>query len=266
MPTYTRFFVSAPCTAARLLALCILSASSVALDAQSADQLVALGDRESAARRPAAALQYFERAVQAEPRSYVALYKASRDAVDAGEFETNTALRTTLYRKATDYARRAIGVDPTDAEGHFHLARALGRTALTLGPKERTRLAGDVRTQALKALELQPKHPGALHVMGVWNAEVMRLNGMQRMLAKAFLGGQVLGTASWDAAIQYLEQSVSIEPDRLVHHLDLARVFRDANRAADARSSYESALRAPLVDANDDVYRQAAESELRRLR
>jgi tetratricopeptide (TPR) repeat protein len=124
----------------------------------------------------------------------------------------------------------------------------------------------EVRAEALKALQLQPKHPGALHVLGVWNAEVMRLNGFSRAMAKTFLGGQVLGSASWPEAVRYLEASVVVEPNRLVHHLDLARIYRDAGRPNEARAAYQAALRAPLQDANDDQYRKSADEELKKLR
>lgn len=234
--------------------------------ASSANELVAQGDRESVARRTAAALALYERAVQADPRHYAALWKAAQEAVDLGEFERDGARRSDLYARATAYARRAVALGTGDAEGYFHLARALGRTALALGPRERVKYAVDVRDQALAALKLMPRHAGALHVLGVWNAEVMRLNGFARAVAKTFMGGQVFNTASWSEAVRYLEQAVAIEPNRLVHHLDLARIYRDVGRKADARTAYAAALRAPIFDANDPVYRQSAEDELRALR
>jgi len=63
-----------------------------------------------------------------------------------------------------------------------------------------------------------------------------------------------------------MENSVRIEPHRLVHHLDLARVYRDSGREADARRSYEAALRTAFTDANDYRYRQNAERELTQLK
>jgi tetratricopeptide (TPR) repeat protein len=236
------------------------------LAAQTVVDLLTAGDRESVARRTGAALGHYERAVQAEPRSYAALWKAAREAVDLGEFERDVSIRTALYARATDYARRAVAANPADAEGHFHLARAVGRTALAASPREKVKYALEVRDEALKALQSQPQHPGALHVLGVWNAEVVRLNALARAMARAFLGGQVLGTASWPEAIRYMELSVAVEPNRLVHHLDLARVYRDAGRRSEARAAYQAALRAPLQDANDDQYRKSADEELKKLR
>lgn len=247
-------------------ALCLLLPGlGTAASAQSLDELISNGDRESLARRPALALPYFEKALALEPEHYEALCKASRELVDLGEFETNTAKRTDQYARAVEYARRAIRVKPDDAEGHFHMARAIGRTALALGPRDRTRYGIEVREQAMRALELAPRHPGALHVMGVWNAEVMRLNGLSRLVAKTFLGGQIFGSASWPEAIRYMEAAVAEEPTRLVHLLDLARVYRDAGRKPDALATYTRAINAPAYDANDEQYRAAAIAERRKI-
>jgi Flp pilus assembly protein TadD len=102
--------------------------------------------------------------------------------------------------------------------------------------------------------------------MGVWHAEIMRLNGISRTVARAFLGGQVFGTASWAEALRHLELAVEIEPARLVHRLDLARIYRDLDRINDARAAYRAAIAAPASDPNDAVYRQHANDELKKLR
>lgn len=202
----------------------------------------------------------------AEPSTYMELWQAAAAAVDQGEFEKNAATRSALYAKATGYARRAVALNPGDPEGHFHLSRALGRTALALGPRERVKYGIEVRDEALAALKIAPRHPGALHVMGVWNAEIMRLSGISRAVARAFLGGQVFSTASWSEAVRYLELAVEVEPTRLVHRLDLARIYRDIDRTNDARAAYRAAIAAPASDANDAVYRQQATDELKKLR
>jgi len=232
------------------------------LGAQSPAELISAGDRESIARKPASALPFYEQALAIEPRNYDALCKASRELVDLGEYEPDEAKRTALYARAVEYARRAAAITPNAAEAHFHLARAVGRTALALGPRERTKYGVEVREHALRALQFAPNHPGALHVMGVWHAEIMRLNGISRMVAKTFLGGKIFGSANWKDAARFLEQSVEVEPMRLVHRLDLARIYRDSGRTDDARAAFRTALTLALTDANDDRYRAEAEREL----
>jgi tetratricopeptide (TPR) repeat protein len=225
-----------------------------------------LGDREHAATNVAAALKHYEAAIAADSNNYEALWKSAREAVDLGEFEANKDVRTKLYASAEQNARRAVQANPGDAEAHFHLARALGRNALTMGTKDRIKYAGVVRSQALEALKLDPKHPGALHVMGVWNAEVMRLNGFSRMIAKNFLGGKIFGEASWKEAQRYMEESVAAEPNRLVHHLDLAKIYADMDDTTKAREQFELVVRGPVTEYNDRHYQQDAEQRLRDLK
>jgi tetratricopeptide (TPR) repeat protein len=234
--------------------------------AQSAAEHVALGDREHSAMNVGAALEHYEQAIAADSNDYAAYWKAAREAVDLGEFNPSKDERTRLYQKADRYARRAVSLMPTDAEGHFHLARAIGRNALTMGTRDRIKFAKEVRNHALEALKYDPKHPGALHVMGLWNAEVMRLNGFSRMVAKNFLGGQIFGQASWKEAVRYMEESVAAEPDRLVHHLDLGKIYADVGESAKAREQLELVIRGPAVDYNDSRYKEDAERRLKELR
>jgi tetratricopeptide (TPR) repeat protein len=203
--------------------------------------------------------------VAADTNSYDWLVKAAHDAVDRGEFNPNENERKTLYKNAEQYARRAVAANPNDAEGHFQLARAIGRNALTMGTRDRIKYAGEVRQQALDALKANPKHAGADHVMGVWNAEVMRLNGLSRMIAKNFLGGKVFGEANWENAIKYLEEAVALEPNRITHRLDLAGVYVDRDMKAKAIEQYEWIAKAPVTDFNDAKYKELAAQRLKEL-
>lgn len=232
---------------------------------QSPAEHIVLGDASHAAFNPTAALAHYEAAIAADSTNGEALGKASRSAVDAGEQATDAAQRTRLFRTGEQYARRAVTASPNDPEAHFHLARALGRTALTLGVRDRVRYAKDIRAEALRALELDADHPGALHVLGVWNAEIMRLNGFERFFARNLLGGGVFGTASWKDAVTYMERAVAVDPDRLSHHLDLGRIYADIGDTAKARAQFEFVVRGRRSDVNDPQYQVEAKAALQKL-
>jgi tetratricopeptide (TPR) repeat protein len=238
----------------------------VSAPAQTAAALIQLGDQEHAAGRGAAALARYEAAVALDSANYAALWRAAREGVNLGEAGANEAERTARFEKAVRHARRAVAISPRDAEGHFQLARAVGKHAMTMGTRDRIKFAGEVREQALATLAIDPRHAGAKHVMGVWNAEIMRLNAVSRTLARTLLGGAVFGEANWADAQRYLEEAVSLEPARITHRLDLAQVLVDREQTQKAREQYEWIAKAPAIDANDQRYKQDAARALARIR
>ena len=249
---------------AALFALAI-AASAPAGAEQSPKEFIAAGDRDYDARHPQAARENFAHAVQAEPSNYEALWKASRVEVDLAESLPKGAVQDSLMTSAREHAEAAVASNPRDAEGHFSLARAVGRKALTVGGMDRIRFAKMVRAEALEALKYDSLNAGALHVLGAWNAEIMRVNGLARAIAKAFLGASVFGLASWGEAQRLLEQSVQLEPSRIVHHLDLGIIYADRGNKQKAREQFELIAAAPVREYNDPLYKQQAAERLRKL-
>jgi tetratricopeptide (TPR) repeat protein len=224
---------------------------------------IALGDKEFVARNLVAAMQHYEAAVAADSSNVEALWKASNAAVDLGEF--NDAERQSYYARGEELGRLAVKAGPNSANAHFALGKALGRVALSKGKRDKVKYAGVVHDEVHKALRLDSLNAGALHVLGMWNAEIMRLSGFERWAARNLLGGGVLGEANWDNAQRYLERAVSLEPDRITHRLDLAAVYADRDETAKAREQYEAIAKLPITDYNDPRYKQLAEERLRSL-
>jgi len=231
--------------------------------AQSATEHIELGDKEFSARNLAAALQHYEAAVAADSSNVDALWKASNAAVDLGEF--NDAERQSYYTRGEQLGRLAVKANPNSANAHFALAKALGRVALSKGKRDKVKYAGVVHDEVNQAIRLDSLNAGALHVLGMWNAEIMRLSGFERWAARNLLGGGVLGEANWDNAQRYLERAVALEPNRITHRLDLAAVYADRDETAKAREQYEAIAKLPVADYNDPRYKQLAEERLRAL-
>ncbi len=244
-------------------ALAVLMATPAA--AQSVPELVAAGVVAMDARNPVAALKDYQRALAIDSTSYEANWRASIAAVDIGKQTPDSIpdpARDSLYRLAERYATRAAAANPDGADGWFALANAIGRTSLTLGKKERVQRAAEIREAALRAIELNPRQDGAFHVMGRWNAEIMRLSGLQRFFAKNFLGGAVFSQASWDNAVAYMKRAVALRPEFIYHHYDLALIYIDTKEWAPAREQLALIPSLPLIDVMDPVWKQEAASLL----
>jgi tetratricopeptide (TPR) repeat protein len=250
-------------TLATLLALIVVATNAAA---QSPVELIAQGDAAYAARRQKEAHEYFLRALTSDAGNYDALWKASRSEIDLAEITASGPARDALLTAGQQHAEAAVRARPAGVDGHFSLARAAGRRALSAGVRERVRYSRIIREAALAALKIDSTHAGALHVLGMWNAEIMRLSGLSRTFARAFLGADVLSLASWEEAQRLLESAVEHEPSRIIHRLDLAGIYADRGDSARARELYAWIASAPIVDPNDDVYKRQAAERLKNIR
>ena len=231
--------------------------------AQSAALAIARGDSLYSALKPQDALAQFEAALKLEPANYSALWKAARAASDmakilTGDNDYTTHIRDSLYLVARAYAESAIRADSNGAAGHFMLAADLGRYSRTRGGRERVQFARIIYSEAAAALKRDSLHDGAHHVIGAWHAEVRRLSGIQRFFAKALFGAGFMDIAAWDSATVHLERAVALRPAHIYHRLELARVYVDLSRYADARRLLEAIPPLPIADVMDGEYKRQA--------
>jgi len=215
--------------------------------------------------RPIEALAELQEILASNPDEYGALWRAARETVSLGMLSQEPDDATRWYLQAEGFARRAVEVHPRGVEGNEWMAIALGRRALEAGPRARVSMAEEIRDAALTILAIDPDNSGGLHVLGEWNAEVMRLRGVTRFMARQFLGGESFDQASWEQAQTLLERAVAITPERLIHHFDLARVYMDRGDRERARSSLRQVMDRPALDPVDPLLKQRAVALLQSL-
>ncbi|HEY5940973.1 MAG TPA: hypothetical protein VIT87_09135 [Gemmatimonadales bacterium] len=249
------------------LALGTLAATATALEAQEPVDHVAMGVAASEAHDLRTALQHFQAALEQDSSNYDANWRAALTLLDLGEQIPDSVKgneRDSLYSLGERYATRAVAANPEGADGHFALAASIGRASMDLGTEARIRQAKVIRAEALRTIELNPKHDGAYHILGRWNAEIMRLSGLSRFFARNFLGAGIFKEASWKNAIANMQQAVALDPGRIYHHLELARIYADRKRPADAEIQLHAVESLPAREVMDPVYkRQGAELQRR---
>lgn len=244
----------------------VSSGSLTALHAQGVADHVAMGVAANEGHDPRTALQHFQAALDQDSSSYEANWRGALTLIDLGEQIPDSSKgkeRDSLYSLTERYATRAVAANPQGADGHFALAAAVGLASLGMGAEARIRQAGIVRKEALRTIELNPKHDGAYHIMGRWNAEIMRLSGLSRFFARNFLGAGVFKQASWNNAIAYMQKAVALDPGRIYHHLELARIYADRKRPADAETQLHAVESLPARELMDSIYKRQG-AELRR--
>lgn len=236
--------------------------------AQSQPELMARGIAASVALDPRSAATSFEVILSRDTLDAEANWRAALALVDIAKQTPSSVddpVRDSLYVVAQGYARRAIRLAPSSADARFAFTMALGLWVETLRPMRQVRYVGEMYTEAVRAVELDPGHDGALHVLGRWHADVMRASGFERFMARKVLGAGVMSNASWAEAARLLEGAVSSRPDYIFHRLDLAKVYADMKRYADARTQLEMIPDLPTKDVLDPLYRHEASALLARI-
>ena len=242
--------------------------SPAGLAGQSVADHVAMGTAAMDAHDLRTGLAHFEAALALDSTDYAANWRAAIALLDQGMLipdSVKSAERDSIYARAEVLAYRAVAADSLGPEGHFAVAATVGSASLTMGKKERIRRAKVIRDEALRTIELDPKHDGAYHVLGRWNAEIMRLSGLSRFFAKSFLGAGIFREASWEAAISNLQRAVELDPARIYHRLELARVYADRKRYQEARDQLGQIEALPDRELLDPVYRERAAALAKRI-
>ncbi|HET9276004.1 MAG TPA: hypothetical protein VFN96_08035 [Gemmatimonadales bacterium] len=254
-----RYLLTARCA---LAALPTLAAQAPARDSLLADG-IRLADREpgEAARRFEALAGQDSLDAEARWRAAIAL----NDAATLLDPKADRGRRDSLYARALKHGRRALALDSAGVWPAFALGVVLGNVALTRGLKERVRMAVEIRELALRAIAADSTHDGAHHLLGRWHAEVRRLSGLKRMVAKSILGAGAFGKASWAEARAHLERAVALDPARIFHHLDLGKICLDLGDLACAAAALRSAGELPARYAIDPEYQREAAGLLARI-
>ena len=231
---------------------------------------IALGD-SAGFMHPDVALRHYQEALAADSLSYEANWKAAQAIANVakqiqGNDDSLKDRRDSLYAVGRTYAERAIRADSTQADGHYVLAMVLGRLSRTKGSKERVKYAKIIYDEALRAVEINPNHDNAHHVLGAWNAEVKRLSGFQRFFAKTLFGGGFMSKANWPDAVSHLQQAVALNPQHIYHRLELAGVYVDLDQYSKAREQLQLIPTFADVDILDAQYKKDAATLLEKIK
>ncbi len=201
------------------------------------------------------ALTLYEQAAALNPRNPLPHIRTARACLALGDWLGKD--RRPWYERGEQAAERALALKEDSAEAHFFLAANRGnvvnlRPFWTVSPT----VVADLEQHLRRALELDPRHARALHMMGVLLDETP---GPLRLL----LAGKKEQTEG------YLTRAVEADSNRYTYiRWSLVEFYRDTGRPAQARAQAQAVLAmAGPVDRRmwAEKYRPAAEALLKNL-
>jgi len=226
-------------------------------------ELVKSGDVHDARSECDAALQYYLPAEKIDPDNGALLVKISRQYALRMNDLPNKADKVASGKTALAYAERAVAAAPRDCDSHLALAICLGKLTPYIGAKEKIEASRRIKTAADQALALDPKNDYAWHLLGRWHQSLANIGGATRMLAGAIYGG--LPAASNDEAVRCFKKSISLNPKRLIHVIELGRTYAMMGRKAEAKQYLEQGLSMPEKEKDDAETKQRGRESLKEL-
>jgi tetratricopeptide (TPR) repeat protein len=226
-------------------------------------ELVKSGDVHDARSECDAALQYYLPAEKIDPDNSALLVKISRQYALRMNDLPNKADKVASGKTALAYAERAVAAAPRDCDSHLALAICLGKLTPYIGAKEKIEASRRIKTAADQALALDPKNDYAWHLLGRWHQSLANIGGATRMLAGAIYGG--LPAASNDEAVKCFKKSISLNPKRLIHVIELVRTYAMMGRKAEAKQYLEQGLSMPEKEKDDAETKQRGRESLKEL-
>ena len=232
-------------------------------EAQSLSNLLAQADRHETNGQSQLALECLLAADRLSPTNCEILCRVTKQYCDLIFATASKDEQKKLADQALDAARRAVAADPKSAKAHLCVAVSYTKKYPFIDNATKVEYSRLLKAEAETAIALDPKQDVAYYMLGRWHHEVANMNFVQRGLVKIAYGG--LPKASDEQAIQNFKKAIELAPNRIVHHAELARVYRATGEKKLARGELEKCRDLTPLDHDDADAQRDALKELARI-
>ena len=253
-----------PISLLTLLGALVLVPPSPANGVESAKEFIQKGDVFYAKFEAAEALKFYLPAEKLDPGNARLLVRISRQYRHLMSDATKTSDKLQLGKTAVDYAERATALSPNDPEAQLALAISYGKML----PFEETR--GKITTSRLiksaadRVIALDPDNDLAWQVLGRWYLGLAEVGGVKRALAQIKYGK--LPPAKYEDAVRCFEKAIALNPNRLMHCIELGRTYAKMGKEEDARKFITRGLAMAETEKDDPEIKNLGREILQELR
>jgi len=209
------------------------------------------------------ALPLYLSAEKLEPKNPELLVRIARQyrylMTDASEKEE----KLRLGRLAMDYSNRAAECGPKDCDAQLAPAITLGKMLPYLPQKEQVSASPKIKESVDKALAIDPRNDNAWHILGRWNRVLAEISSAKRLLAGLLYGD--LPKVSYEEAERAMKKAIALNPHRLMHYIELGRIYSQMGRKEEAKELINKGLGMPDSEKDDPETKERGRETLAKL-
>jgi cytochrome c-type biogenesis protein CcmH/NrfG len=210
------------------------------------------------------ALKYYLPAEKLDPNNPKLLVRIAREYRHLMSDARDKAEKTRLGTTAVHYAEHAVEVAPEDAEAHLAVAIGYGKLMPLLATRDQIADAQVIKTAVDKTLALDPNNDLGWHILGRYYLNLADVGSVKRALAQMVYGKMPAG--SFSDAIRCFEKAIALNPNRLMHYIELGRAYVETGQPDLARKFVTKGLSMPNTEKDDPEMKQLGRDLLAKLR
>ncbi len=231
--------------------------------AETADALIAKGDSFDRRLQAAEALQNYLPAEKLDPNNADLLVRIARQYRHLMSDASSKKEKLRLGRISLEYARRVATLAPNDAEAQLSPAISYGKMLPYMGSGEQADASPRIKKAVDRTLQLDPTNDTAWHILGRWNRVLADMGAVKRALAGAIYGK--LPVTTNEAAEKCLLKAIALNSNRLIHDIELGRIYAQMGRKDDARKFIQKGLSMPNQEKDDPEMKAIGRELLKKL-
>jgi tetratricopeptide (TPR) repeat protein len=234
-----------------------------AAGAETADALIAKGDAFDDRLQAKEALEFFLPAEKLEPKNAELLVRIARQYRHLMSDTSSKKEKLRLGHISLGFAQRAATLAPKNAEAQLSPAISYGKMLPFMKSKDQVDASPKIKESVDRTLELNPKNDTAWHILGRWHRVLAGMGPLKRMLAGAIYGS--LPVTTNEAAEKCLLKAIALNPNRVMHHIELGRIYAAMGRKEDAKKSIQNGLSIPSKEKDDPEMKTIGQDLLKTL-
>jgi tetratricopeptide (TPR) repeat protein len=230
-------------------------------NAQDVPTLIKKADALDAQERTLDAIQVLKQAEKVDPNDPKVLIKLSQDYSDAIDLAKEQSKKSAYATLSLEYAKKAVHAAPDNSDAHTCLSIGYGKMTDFVDNKTKMEYSKVVKSEAEKAVELNPKNDLALLILARWNFDMATLNPFLKAIAQTLYGE--MPPASKEKAMEYFQKAIAIAPDRIIHHAEYAHALEAIGKTQEAKAEWLKVTLLKPTDAEDRGYMAEAQKKLK---